>query len=456
MSDRLRATDFLNRAVALAADKTNPGNADQAWKLLCSSAVVDPSYADAFVNIGLGCTNSGQLPTAIAAWKRVLETDAPENIKHDAKVDMANRLHHVGRNREARAILDDLLGENPNDGKAWTNLSLVQSVEGELDLSLQSSKLGFELDSNTATAECAYAFALLYKGHYAEGLKHFESRFAYRFPQFLTYPYPKWRGENGDVWVVAEQGIGDTLSFARFVEPASRRAKSLKLAVQQPVFRLLSEAFSHLKNVTVDPLPPNGFPAVDYWSSFVSLPFALDLTDAEIVNAPHINPPPYTMASTWKADRKFHIGIAWFGSPASDINHWRSFPFSELLRLHDVPGVQLYSLQLGERSRDLHDAGAAGFVRDLAPYIKDVTSTLAIVRELDLVVTTESLLGHICALAGTECWIPYSYMGRDYRLGHDGTQRIWCPKHRVFKQDDTMRWGPVFDQVVMALGERVG
>lgn len=459
--NRAQSLKILSEAIALASDKSVPTNAEQAWQRLCSSAVIDPSCADAFVHIGLGCSSSGQLPTAIAAWRRILELpvgkkpgDATVQMKRDAGVDLANRLHHCGRNREAREIIHGLLTANKEDGKAWTNLSLVDSVEGKLDHSLQAAKLGLDLDHDSCTAQLAYAFALLYKRHFAEGLRHFESRFPYRFPQYLTYPYPKWNGERGDVWVVAEQGIGDTLSFARFVEPAAKRAKRLRLAVQTPVYRLLTQAFAHLSNVTVDPLP-QPFPPAEYWSSFVSLPVALGLNDLEIVSAPHIAVPPIGMSTTWKADRKFHIGVSWYGSPQSDINHWRSFPFTELLRLYDVPGVQLYSLQLGDRTKDLYEAGAAGFVRDMSPYISDVLSTLAIVKELDLVVTTESLIGHICGLANVPCWIPYSYMGRDYRAGHDGSDPIWYSRHRFFKQDETMRWGPVFDRIVEALAKRV-
>lgn len=463
MADRAKAISLFQSAMKLATDKSAPEHKDMAWQRLCSAVVIDPTLGEAMFHVGTGCVESGVRPAAIAAWKRVLELptgdqpgDATAQMKVHTRVNMANAMHHAGRNDEARVVLEQLVADDPKLSKAWVNMSIVQSVDGELEQSLESARRGFKLDPNDAAGEMALAFAYFYAGKYCEGFKHFEARFAYRWPHFLKYPFPKWRGEHDKtVWVVAEQGIGDTLSFARFVEPAAKQAKMLYLGVQPELFRLFRMAFAHLPNVQVDPLPLP-FPAVDYWSSFMSLPFALGLSDKEIVNAKQIAAPPLAMASTWKAqDRKFHVGVAWAGSPRADNYKLKSFLFEELLRLYDVPGVQLYSLQLGDPARDLYNAGAAGLVRDLAPYISDVTSTLAIMADLDLVVTVESAIGHMCSLIGKECWIPYCWLGRDLRIGHDGTKAIWTPHHQFFKQDKHGEWVPVFKRITEALRERV-
>jgi hypothetical protein len=52
-------------------------------------------------------------------------------------------------------------------------------------------------------------------------------------------------------------------------------------------------------------------------------------------------------------------------------------------------------------------------------------------RHLDLVITCESAVRHMAALAGKECWVPYSRLGKDFRIGVDGTKAIWTPKHRA-------------------------
>jgi hypothetical protein len=59
-------------------------------------------------------------------------------------------------------------------------------------------------------------------------------------------------------------------------------------------------------------------------------------------------------------------------------------------------------------------------------------------------------------MSDRECWIPYSHLGRDYRIGvGENSERLWTPRHRVFQQSDDMRWEPVFARVVEALKEKV-
>jgi len=256
---------------------------------------------------------------------------------------------------------------------------------------------------------------------------------------------------------VADQGIGDTLSFSRFVPAAAARCKFIHMAVQPELARLFRASFQNLTNINIVPTPPNGFPAADCWSTFVGLPTALGLTNQEIKDAPNIAVPPFHIGTKWKSpDRRLHIGVAWSGSPANDIDSHRSFSVTNLLEIYRVPGVQLYSLQVGPRAKDLHDAGCAALIWDLAPQIHgEVANTVAIIRELDLVITCESALGHIAGMMGVECWVAASYRGRDYRLG-DGTRPVlWNPNHRVFMRGKDCAWKPVFDAMVDELWERM-
>jgi len=112
-------------------------------------------------------------------------------------------------------------------------------------------------------------------------------------------------------------------------------------------------------------------------------------------------------------------------------------------------------LQVDQKKSDLNLWGLAPLIRDNSGYLRDVADTFSMLPHFDLVISVESALGHICSMGDHECWIPYSYLGRDYRLGCNGENRLWAPKHRVFQQSDDMRWEPVFDRIVEALKEKV-
>jgi hypothetical protein len=78
-----------------------------------------------------------------------------------------------------------------------------------------------------------------------------------------------------------------------------------------------------------------------------------------------------------------------------------------------------------------------------------------LLQEIDLVITCESALGHIAAMADKETWIPYSFLGRDYRLGLTGEDMLWRPRTRTFNQDSDLSWVPVFARMERALFQKV-
>jgi hypothetical protein len=184
------------------------------------------------------------------------------------------------------------------------------------------------------------------------------------------------------------------------------------------------------------------------------------MTDDEFEAAPGLTFGRLPEPAGWKLPHRaghepFRIGICWAGSPANDIDRWRSIAVEQFLELYRVPGVELYSLQVGDAARTLHEVGAAGLIRDLNPWIRDVADSAALLRGMDLVITVESFLGHLAGALGLPCWVLYSHHGGDYRIGRDERGTLWYPKTRIFKQGPDAVWQPVWDRVVGALGALV-
>jgi hypothetical protein len=334
----------------------------------------------------------------------------------------------------------------------------VELAQAELEATLDPIYGGGNdfLKRQLLEAKIALAFALLFDGQYKRGFELFELRFEWRLHSFLQFPYLKWRGEpDKTVFLVADQGLGDTLSYTRFVEMACKRAKYVHAYIQPVLMRVFMHSLGHLPNLNLIP-SGNAYPQADAWTTFVSLPYALGLEDDEVRETKQIKPPVYQLPTTWMVpDTKMHIGIAWAGSPLNDIDKLRNIPVTQFLDLYKVQGIQLYGLQVGDKVKELHESGSVSLIRDLSSYVNDVADTVSILQNLDLVICCESALGHICALANKECWVPYSAMGRDYRLGQRGEKLLWTPKHRIFKQEKNGEWQPVFDEIIGALQERM-
>lgn len=437
-----------------------------AFACFASAAYADPTWWQGHYQCGNNCSDLNQQPgvpdprmfsrAALACYRRALECEGiPASEGAKLWSNYGWQLQLLGHNEESVAASLKAIELDPTIYHPHVNLSCAYGILDREEESIAAAARAFEIDPNPI-AEMSLAFACLFGRQFARGFKHFERRFEYKLKQYLHYPWPRWAGEEGKtVFLQADQGLGDTLSFARFLPAACARASYVHAAIQPELMRVFQHAFVGLQNLNLIPLPVH-FPPADYWTTFVSLPFALGLTDQEIRAAPQIEMPVFGLPKSWRVpDRKLHIGISWAGSTLNDINVHRSIPLGQFLDLYRVPGVQIYSLQADERAKDIGEQGLTPVIRDLKPYIRDVADTVSLMQHLDLVVTIESALGHIAAAAQKECWVPYSYQGRDYRLGGTGEDRIWCPKHRVFRQEKDGQWQPVFDRIVEVLKKRV-
>ena len=450
------AQGLIETGTKAALDRSIPANIQQAYKLFVSACYADPTFDGGFYAVGNANSDMSLLSGAVATYRRALECEQIPANRARTLTNLGWRLHGLGQTQEALAVTQEALQLDPDITIAYINLSCIYGTLMQHDQAIEAARKAFELEPQTPVTEMTLAFALLFAGRFAEGLSHFERRFEYKLHSFLNYPYPKWNGEaQRTIFLVADQGIGDTLSFARFVEAACKRSKYVHACIQPSMMKLFTHAFRRIPNLNLLPSPCN-IPVADHWTTFVSLPYALCLTDKEIIGAPGIELDATPAISGWKiTERKLHIGIAWSGSPLNEINEQRSIPLRHFAELYRVPGIQLYSFQVDDRKKELHEQGYSGVIADMSGYIQDIGDTIALLQHMDLVITCESAMGHIAGAANKECWVPYSWLGRDYRASADGKSPIWYPKHRFFQQGPDARWEPVFEMIINELRARV-
>ena len=452
MGDRQHAIELYNKGVEAVQNK----ELQHAYQSHVSSIYADPTFGLGWYALGNDNSDLNFLPASVSCWRRALECELTDEEKARVLCNLSWRLHCLNESEEAYDYALQATKLDPDLELGWLCLSQIEQLWGHSKFAVELAEKCYAASPNSAEGRFNLAFALLFDKQWSRGLKEFEVRFPHRLKQFMHYPYPPWRGEPDKVvFLVSEQGLGDAISFARFVEQACARAKYVHACIQPELMRLFQHAFMHIKNLNLIPAPAH-FPPADYWTTFVSLPHALGLSDEEIEQAKQIEPPVYSLPKSWLVEnRKIHIGIAWRGSKLNEINEHRSIPVEQFLELYKVPGVQLYSLQVDENRKQMHDIGGAGLIQDLASYVRDVCDTVALMQHLDLIITCESALGHIAALANKECWIAYSWQGRDYRLGLKGETKLWTPKHKVFQQDRRATWQPVFERISAAVSERL-
>lgn len=459
---RKAAIEMLNQGVMTASNNKGESAAGQiAYQLICAGVANDPTMGHGWFVLGNALGDLGLKIASAAAYRRALALptgtgigDLTHEFRGRCLVNLTHTLYHLGHHREALKIARQVTKEYPDIAYGWVNLSLVSSILNDHATAIAAATKAIERASaeDMPTAHMSLAFAHLHARHYSEAFKWFEARFAYKLKQFLSYPYPKWQGEEGvDLFLVSDQGLGDSIDFLRFVPMAVERCRKIYLATQPELMRLLRSMFGKYENVEFVPLP-QPFPPATHWLTLMSLPVALGLTDQQILNT---GIPDWELDSidpTWKQKRsKLHVGLVWAGSAMNEVDRWRSIPLDKFVDLARVADVEFYSLQVGERTQELHNLGMASMFRDLSPYIRDVMDGLAVMKHLDLLISVDSAPIHMAGLVGLPTWVPVAFNGCDWRFGRAGRKSIWYPETKLYRQDMDNDWTPVFDRIASDL-----
>jgi len=149
------------------------------------------------------------------------------------------------------------------------------------------------------------------------------------------------------------------------------------------------------------------------------------------------------------------LGLVWSGNPKHGNDRHRSVPLDLLRPLLGVPGVRLFSLQVGPRAQDIAADGRIGPITDLAPHLDDFADTAAAISQLDLVVTVDTSVAHLAGALDRPTWLLLPW-NADWRWLSGRTDSPWYPSMTLFRQPRYGDWGPVVDQLVAALTVGVG
>jgi hypothetical protein len=127
-------------------------------------------------------------------------------------------------------------------------------------------------------------------------------------------------------------------------------------------------------------------------------------------------------------------------------------PLAEFAPLAQVEGVRLFSLQKGHGVEQLADAPFA--IEDLGSRLDETTGafeeTAAVVRNLDLVITSDSSLVHLAGALGAPTWLALGH-SPDWRWLLEREDSPWYPTVRLFRQSGAGDWAGVFARIAAEL-----
>ena len=155
----------------------------------------------------------------------------------------------------------------------------------------------------------------------------------------------------------------------------------------------------------------------------------------------------------------FKIGIAWQGNPQGTIDQGRSIPLAEYFALARFPGVRLISLQkhhgLDQLAALPEDVTIETLGEDFDNGPDAFIDTAAVMRSLDLVITSDTSIAHLAGALGRPMWVALKYVPHWVWL-LDREDSPWYPTMRLFRQSERDNWKPVFSNIERELRSLAG
>ena len=425
-----------------------------AIKYFEQAVVANANNGDAHGNRGLALSALERLDEAVNAFQAAIAIDPADDV---SLFNLGLTCSDLGRLGDAQMAYEQVLSINPSHVKALNNLGNVLWDRGHLDEADARYAKAIAIDPNNAEVHKTRGFLQLLRGNFEAGW----ANYAWRLKEpdcpigSLNYPEPQWNGEGlsgKTILVYHEQGLGDVIQFARYLPLLRERGARVLFEVQAPLFAVMAE--SKLAEETFKagetPLP------FDYHIPLLELPRVMGTTLETIPGETPYLKAPASHSKEWQSrfsgDKGLKVGLVWTGNPVVASNPKRSINPQLLRSLGEVPGVSLYSLQVG---RDGEAARVFDYrITDLSPLLKDYADTAAAMEQLDLVISTCTSPIHMAGALGRPCWALLSKWP-DWRWLLNRSDSPWYPTMRLYRQETAGDWSGVIAEVKSALGEKV-
>ena len=387
------------------------GNADMAIKFLEHFEEISPDKEDVYIYLGdLIYSDIKDNKRAIGYYEKALE-------KYPNNFTIYNMLGHLystsyqDKFKEKQIYyLTKAYELAPQNRIVVKNLAYVL---GKFDEVAKADEMYAKLMYLNPTHSDLHAYGAYLVKHqrFSEGFKFLQHRFLKEdlgnvaFPELLKTKKKKWNMKldisNKIILVHFEQGFGDTIMFARFIEEMKHRCKEVMLVVQKGLIPLMKDSKLGVEVYSEDDIPNLKY---DYWIPMMDLPIVCETRPDTIPQAQGYLKVPQVKINAYKKQHivdndKIKIGIAYEGTMASKETN-RDIPLEYLYPLMKLPDVDVYSFQVDDLTRQMDRVPADAKLIRLGKTFKDWEDTACAMNCMDLMVTTDNGVMNLAGALG--------------------------------------------------------
>ena len=408
----------LSTLTNLSAVLIKLGKLEKAHEILSKGINLYPNDETLYLNFGNLHEESKNWHMSLNSYDRAIEI---KPVYAEAYYNRGNALQELKRMEEAIANYDWAIEIKPDYADAYWNKSHPLLLKGNLITGWEVHEWRWIVDSHLSPNR--------------------------------NFSQPLWLGADDiagkTILLHAEQGLGDTIQFCRYAKLVKERGARLLLEVPKALLGLLSG----LEGVDQFVEKGKALPSFDYHCPLMSLPLAFKTSLESIPNEiPYIHSNLNNQIK-WQeriGGAGFRVAICWQGSTKGKVDVGRSFPVSLFEGFAQIDGVRLISLQKNEGVEQLKNLPAGMIVETLPDDFDSgenaFLDSAAVMKCMDLVITSDTALTHLAGALGVKTWLPLKYVP-DWRWMLDRSDSPWYPNHRLFRQKTSDDWISVFKEM---------
>jgi Flp pilus assembly protein TadD len=450
---RLRPKDAkLHKTLGMIlARKDDFGPAQEAYH---EALTLRPDFPEVYNDLGIIAARQHRYQEALEHYEQALRL-RPDYA--EVYSNLGNALRNLGRYDESVAAYRKAIELRPNYADAYNNLGITLSEMGRCAEAIDCYTSCLKHRPNHNDAAMNQSLTWLRMGDLLQGCPAYNTRWRRRAVSSRPLIRPEWNGAplaGRRILLITEQGLGDTFHFIRYAKRLKEQGATVILECPEKLLRILA------RTPGIDVVVPQGqeFPDYDVWCPLLSLMGVMHTTLETIpAEVPYIHPDP-DLVEHWRQEMSaypgFKVGINWQGNPQYGGDRNRSMPLICFEPLARVPGVKLFSLQKNQGKEQLQALRGRFEVIDLGVGLDEASGpfmdTAAVMKNLDLFVTSDTAVAHLAGALSVPVWMATSWTaGWQWLLEREDSP--WYPTMRLFRQARPLEWVPVFERIAAEL-----
>ncbi len=256
-------------------------------------------------------------------------------------------------------------------------------------------------------------------------------------------PNSFWHGESISgkrVIVRCLHGLGDAVQMLRYLPGLCERCAAVTVEVPPRLFSLAPFFAGAAEVITWGDDAPIESPAWDLQLEVMELPylFRTAATDLPVARS-YLQLPQKAILKCleeMQASAVPRVGVVW---SASDWDPTRCLPMDCLSQVLAVPGIEFWNLQGGRQHMLTRGSATLAKTRDAALLGEGLVTLAAVIANMDLVLTVDTLAAHLTGAMGKTAWVMLQYRA-DWRWMHGRKDSPWYPSLRLWRQPSQDDW----------------